>query len=273
MQNYLYGSFRWPWISELYEYVQSVHLLPAVISVILNPSKPTFKVTAKDESVLVSRLSEISRPFFIIFAVLLIGLGVSIYRFYAEPYKADVTLVVGGWNLLNLIMAGCALGVVSERGERSATRRVKISRRCDFIVNGEHHPATLENVSAQGARFQAFGLDVNAIAIDTEGAIRFKPYGSDAEEELPVIIRNVESAGEVASIGSRFAPSIPRHHFLVADLIFANSNQWSDFQLARRYNPGLLRGTFWFLGMALYQTSRGLIYLVRGLRPGTEASR
>ena len=56
MQNYLYGSFRWPWISELYEYVQTVHLLPAVISVILNPRKPTFKVTAKDESIAVSRL-------------------------------------------------------------------------------------------------------------------------------------------------------------------------------------------------------------------------
>ena len=60
MQNYLYGSFRWPWISELYEYVQTVHLLPAVVSAIVNPRKPSFKVTAKDESVLVSRLSEIS---------------------------------------------------------------------------------------------------------------------------------------------------------------------------------------------------------------------
>ena len=49
MQNYLYGAFRWPWISELYEYVQTIHLLPAVISVMLNPRKPTFKVTAKDE--------------------------------------------------------------------------------------------------------------------------------------------------------------------------------------------------------------------------------
>ena len=60
MQNYLYGAFRWPWISELYEYVQTIHLLPAVISVILNPRKPTFKVTAKDESIDRSRLSEIS---------------------------------------------------------------------------------------------------------------------------------------------------------------------------------------------------------------------
>lgn len=63
MQNYLYGSFRWPWISELYEYMQSVHLLPAVVSVILKPRKPSFKVTAKDENVTSDRLSELSRPF------------------------------------------------------------------------------------------------------------------------------------------------------------------------------------------------------------------
>lgn len=118
MQNYLYGAFRWPWISELYEYAQTVHLLPAVISVLMRPSRPTFKVTAKDESILESRLSEISRPFFVIFAVLFIALLMTVYRVYTEPYKADVTLVVGGWNLLNLIMAGCALGVVSNAGKR-----------------------------------------------------------------------------------------------------------------------------------------------------------
>ena len=49
MQNYLYGRYRWPWISDLYEYVQTIYLLPAVLSVIANPSKPTFKVTAKNE--------------------------------------------------------------------------------------------------------------------------------------------------------------------------------------------------------------------------------
>jgi cellulose synthase (UDP-forming) len=271
MQNYLYGSFRWPWISELYEYVQTVHLLPAVVSVILNPRKPTFKVTAKDESVLVSRLSEISRPFFVIFAVLLIGFGISIYKFYAEPYKADVTLVVGAWNVINLIMAGCALGVVSERGEKSASRRVKITRRCEFVVAGERYPATMENVSAQGAGIQAFQFPTSQVEVDTRAAIRFRPYGSECDEELPVLIRNTQNSGDVAHVGCRFAPVEARHHYLVADLIFANSNQWTDFQSGRRYNPGLLRGTIWFLGTALYQTSRGLIYFARGIRNSAEA--
>ncbi|OCP04271.1 MULTISPECIES: UDP-forming cellulose synthase catalytic subunit [unclassified Ensifer] len=267
MQNYLYGSFRWPWISELYEFAQTVHLLPAVISVLLRPSRPTFKVTAKDESIQESRLSEIGRPFFVIFAVLFVALLITVYRVYTEPYKADVTLVVGGWNLLNLIMAGCLLGVVSERGERAASRRVKVSRRCEFGVAEQWYPATIEDVSAHGARVQVYGIDPTALPTDTEGAIRFEPYsGSGIPETLPVSIRNKEVAGDITVIGCRYLPQVARHHSLVADLIFANSRQWSEFQSARRGNPGLLRGTLWFLWLALYQTSRGLIYFLRSLR-------
>jgi cellulose synthase (UDP-forming) len=47
LQNYNYGRFHWPWVSELYEYVQSIYLLPAIFSVIRNPRPPVFNVTAK----------------------------------------------------------------------------------------------------------------------------------------------------------------------------------------------------------------------------------
>jgi cellulose synthase (UDP-forming) len=260
MQNYLYGSFRWPWISELYEYVQTVHLLPAVVSAIVNPRKPSFKVTAKDESVLVSRLSEISRPFFIIFAVLLLALLVTIYRVYTEPYKADVTLVVGGWNLLNLILAGCALGVVSERGELSATRRVKVTRQCEFGLGEHWYPATIDDVSVYGARINVYAKTIGSPAVDTRGLIRFTPHGRETAEILPVAVRNTQVDGDIVTMGCQYLPEAARDHSLVADLIFANSQQWTEFQLSRRGNPGLFRGTLWFFGLAFYQTSRGLAY-------------
>lgn len=57
---------------------------------------------------------------------------------------------------------------------------------------------------------------------------------------------------------------------MIADLIFANSSQWSQFQESRRYNPGIIRGTIWFIGLALYQTSRGLVYFFRSARPVQE---
>jgi cellulose synthase (UDP-forming) len=262
MQNYLYGSFRWPWISELYEYVQSVHLLPAVVSVILNPRKPTFKVTAKDESIARSRLSEISTPFFIIFGVLVAAVAMTAWKVYSEPYKVDVTLVVGGWNLLNLVLAGCALGVVSERGQRVATRRVKVSRRCELRSGRPWLPGTIEDVSVNGARLQVHGKS-GVPSVGDRTMLRFVAHVDGKAHELPVTIRNVQPAGGTYTFGCRFQPESTEHHQLIADLVFANSNQWTEFQLSRRVNPGLLRGTVWFFGTALFQTYRGLVYLAR----------
>jgi cellulose synthase (UDP-forming) len=181
-----------------------------------------------------------------------------------SPTRRTSRFVVGGWNLLNLIIAGCALGVVSERSERAASRRVTVKRRCTFIIDGREYPSTLENVSANGARVQVFGLEPD-LATGARCQLRFTPYGAHYEEALPVDVRNVENLGSVSAVGCRFMPEVARHHSLVADLIFANSNQWSDFQVSRRYNPGLFRGTLWFLGIALYQTSRGLLYFARSL--------
>ncbi len=268
MQNYLYGTFRWPWISELYEYVQTVHLLPAVVSVILNPRKPTFKVTAKDESISTSRISEIGMPFFVIFGVLLLGVFMTAYKAYAEPFKMDVTLVVGGWNLVNLIMAGCALGVVSERGTRSSSRRVRISRRCDFQLGGQWLKATIEDVSVNGARVLVMGAGLDEFRQSEASAIRFKMFADGTEGVLPVTVRNFERTDDLIAVGCQFSPSEANHHRLVADLLFANSKQWEEFQLSRRGNPGLIRGTLRFLRLAVFQTYRGLVYLGRAIRAG-----
>lgn len=264
MQNYLYGAFRWPWISELYEYVQTVHLLPAVVSVILHPRKPTFKVTAKDESISYSRLSEIAAPFFVIFGLLVVAVIVTGLKVYYQPYKIDVTLVVGGWNLLNLVLAGAALGVVSERGQRAASRRVKVSRRCEFKVGRSWVPATIDNVSVHGLRLQVYGRP--ALPKGEElSLVRFKTHFDGKSYELPLTIRNEEGAADSTFFGCQYQPSTTIHHRLIADLMFANSDQWTEFQLSRRGNPGLLRGTVWFFGLAFFQTYRGLVYLSRSL--------
>lgn len=262
IQNSLYGSFRWPWISELYEYVQAIHLLPAVVSVMVNPTKPTFKVTAKDESISQNRLSEISRPFFIIFFILLIAFGVTIYRLYTEPFKVDITLVVGGWNLLNLLLAGCALGVVSERGERQSSRRVKVQRRAEVEADGRWYPAMIHDVSLRGAGIQVFTKDTAKFPQDAKVKLRFEAHGRAGQGELPITVTRSTVDGEILDMGCRFMPEDAAHHGVVADLIFASSDQWKLFQHSRRYNPGVMRGTLWFIRLSLVQTVRGLQYML-----------
>ncbi|KQT46914.1 cellulose synthase [Devosia sp. Leaf420] len=263
MQNSLFGRWRWPWISELYEYIQSVHLLGALFSVARNPYKPSFTVTAKDESVESSRLSELARPFYLIFLLLVIAVGMTIWKIGAQPYQAEVTMVVGGWNIFNLILAGCALGVVSERREGWGSRRVAVERRCEIRgADGEWMRGMMVNVSSGGV---AVRLPTGAAGLGRgmPTGLRFTPLSNIYGTDLPVTIQSVTQEGKGVIFGCRYAPDRGYHYRLIADLIYANSGNWQMRQSARQVNIGILRGTARFLGIALYQTGRGLGYLLR----------
>lgn len=263
IQNYLYGKYRWPWVSELYEYIQSIYLFPALLAVVANPHSPSFNVTAKGENMGESRVSEIGKPFFIIFGILILGAIVTVYRLMTEPYNADVIIVVGLWNVLNILFIGCALGVVSERANRRRTHRVNLQRRCELIVNGLIYQAMLDDGSVGGARIRLnANLGMPEIDRGTHALLRFKPMATDIPTDtLPLVVRNIDKEDNGTLLGCQFLPEVAAHHRLVADLIFANADEWKKFQDARRVNPGVLLGTIRFVRMAVFHTFRGLSYM------------
>lgn len=275
MQNYLYGRYRWPWISELYEFIQSVYLLPAVISVLLRPTKPTFKVTAKNESLETRRVSELGRPFFIIFAVLSLGVVATYWRIIVEPYNADTTLVVGLWNILNLLMAGCALGVVSERPEGRAARRFRVKRRGEIVIDGRTAPIVSENVSVDGIGIRVLSKDFDKLPVGASGEVSFETTIDMPRGALPIRVMRVAPDDKGLLLGCSYQPTEPVHSRIIADLAFSDAENWSQFQQARRHNPGVIYGTVRFLRIALFQTSRGISYFFglyrlsrSGARPG-----
>lgn len=262
MQNYLYGRYRWPWISELYEFIQSVYLLPAIISVLLNPSKPTFKVTAKSESLATRRVSELGKPFFVIFAVLALGLVATYWRTLTEPYNADTTLVVGYWNILNLLMAGCALGVVSERPEGRAARRFAVQRRGEIVADGKTVPMMTEDASVDGIGIRVMSNELGRLPAGSMALISFDTTIDMPRGQLPVRVARVQRDDKGVLLGCRYEISAPLHSRMIADLVFSNSETWSRFQARRRQNMGVILGTLRFLRIAIFQTSRGLSYFL-----------
>ena len=261
MQNYLYGRYRWPWISELYEFIQSVYLLPAVVSVLINPTKPTFKVTAKNESLETRRVSELGRPFFIIFAVLSLGVVAPDWRMLTEPYNADITLVVGLWNILNLLMAGCALGVVSERPEGRGARRFAVKRRGEITIDGRKARIVTENVSVDGIAVRVMSKEFDKLPVGSTGEITVETTIDMPRGALPVRVRRLAPDDKGLLLGCSYEPAEPVHNRIIADLAFSDAENWSRFQKARRHNPGVIYGTLRFLRLAIFQTSRGLSYL------------
>jgi cellulose synthase (UDP-forming) len=274
MQAHLFGRVRWPLISELYEYVQSVYLFRAVLSVFMNPRAPTFNVTTKGASIKDDRLSELAAPYFVIFAVLLVAAGVSVWRWVEEEEIRTLIGIVGLWNLLNLVIAGLALGVVIERSERRGMPRVDGKAvRATVTFGDESILATLTDVSTGGVRMR-LAQSVTGITRSREGLLRVAVPRKDrsGEDELVVPVQVANTARDDAGrfLGLSFVGETGDRYRLVAALQFAEINRIEAHRVTRRrrlFMPLVfVKFTVWSAGQAL----RGLFFAV--FRRGRKAS-
>ena len=225
VQNYLFGVVRWPWVSELYEYCQGVFLSKAIVSVILNPRKPTFNVTAKGLTLDNDHLSELAWPFFAMYGLLLTGSLVAGYRYTFEPGTGNLMLIVGLWNTFNLIMAGVGLGAVSERKQPDRHPRLTINRAGTLDVKGERVRCTVVNVSAGGCALHLEG-DLPASLLEgekTTARLIVDPIGDMAgDASLPLVFLRSQF-GEQRLYGCEFETMHPHEYYVLADLMYGES--------------------------------------------------
>jgi cellulose synthase (UDP-forming) len=146
MQNYLYGRFRWPG-RRLCGLVTGG--LPSCPPCSRCSSNPRNRPSVHGQDGIPSPATfRFRRPFFIIFAVLLAGVVMTVWRWWST-FDADMTLVVGGWNVLPPL---CGLrtwrrlsGATPEqpsRADRPALRssRRQIMRTIEDVSLGSAHP-------------------------------------------------------------------------------------------------------------------------------------
>ena len=265
MQNYLYGQVRWPWISELYEYAQSFFLARAILSVVTNPRKPTFNVTAKGMTLDQDHLSSLAKPYFVMFAILLAGVGMTIWRYMSQPATSDLTLFVGGWNVFNLVIAGAGLGVVIERRERRRSQRLAISRPGTLSVGNQDIRVLADDASMGGIRVRPFGshhLPANL----NDSLVSFAVDTNDSKRTTPKVlmqVRRVASDTKGTFIGLEYTSLETTHYQMVADLMFADAAPLENFRSVRRSGKGILSGTLQFMGWSLRETARCLGFIIR----------
>ena len=121
--NYLYGRMRHPFFSEIFETIQSIFLVPAVLSVFLNPRRPIFKATPKSLSRRKDALTPLSAPFYGMFLLAVAGYLAGVWRWVHDPLLWDTVLVCSLWNTFNLLLILCCLGVVWERRQLRRSHR------------------------------------------------------------------------------------------------------------------------------------------------------
>lgn len=154
LSNVLYGKTRWPFVSELYETIQSVYSLPAIIEVIKSPRSPSFAVTPKGERLDEDFVSSLSKPFYILLLLNALFMGAGMLRLIFQPELASITTITMVWAGINVIFILAAIGIMLEKAQKRAAYRINTEYMPIFATTlnyaGQHWPCTLLNISHSG---------------------------------------------------------------------------------------------------------------------------
>ncbi|MBB4265082.1 UDP-forming cellulose synthase catalytic subunit [Roseospira visakhapatnamensis] len=243
MTDVLFGRVRWPFVSELYEVLQSVFTGRALWQVIRNPRKPRFVVTPKGRTLNQDFISPYVRPFYVLLVLVVTGIFFGVWRYSVIDIDRDLTVVAFAWNLFNLMILLGSLGALLEQRQRRAAPRMPSRYKGSLTIKDTTIPCMIVDLSQGGARIS---LDMPAPddwASGDQGileAIR----GDGARFRMNLELRAKWMSGRFEQLGTVFRPRTDDEVFDAVALAFGDSARWETF-VSRRTRPMMFWRALW----------------------------
>lgn len=236
--DFFHGKYRWPFLSELCENIQSLFLLPVVFSVLVNPRKPSFQVTPKGKSLDEDSLSRLAFPFLIICIVLFIATPTAIVKWFRYPLFRGTILITLIWCLFNLALAMAGFGAFFDR--RQTRRHHRMWAKGKASVFFPRLKSTVE-ADVQDISLSGIGLSFHLpfpltprehVVIETRDSHGAK-YRLEAR-----IQRSVQKAG-LFFCGAEFILADAQQRVTATQFVYGDSQRWVDFwgKSSRGINP------------------------------------
>jgi cellulose synthase (UDP-forming) len=268
VSNHLYGKLRHPFYSELFEIIQSIYLIPAIVSVFLNPWSPRFRVTPKSISLKRDTLTHLATLFYLMLLLNLLAFCAGAVLWLNRPTLLDTIAICLCWNTFNMFLMVCCLGVVWERRQLRQSHRYATREPVTLRVpeSGEQWPAWLRDLSSTGIRLRVdhrVHLPSSRLLLQASDS-----YGN--RYELPLhVIRAVDERGRKI-LGCRFIIEDESARRQVVGFVYGDSGRWKYFTEGRRGKAiGTLRAFFKLVGIGLkgsWRHAAGLTRLTMGRR-------
>ncbi len=242
--DFLFGRYRWTLISEVYELLQSMFSLPAVISVVLNPRAPSFKVTPKGERIEEDTISELAGPFYVVYVFMVIGAIVGIWRLSNHDPHADVVTASLCWLGLNLLQLNACIGVLNERKQRRNVPRVpaNLAAQIEGVDGLPALACEIVDMSAGGVKLVV--PEGNAAKPAPGSVVTIEVFSAALGRKcrVPLIVRNLlPAAGGAFALGTQFYDDSVEGRAEQVALVFGDSSRWRDFRASRNRRIGILR--------------------------------
>ncbi|HEY5995288.1 MAG TPA: UDP-forming cellulose synthase catalytic subunit [Gallionellaceae bacterium] len=260
VMHFFYAGTRQPFFSEIYESVQSLFLMPAVISVLLNPWKPTFKVTPKGLTHEKSYLSPLAAPFFLVIGINVVAVVLAGLKWVYEPLLRDVIAVTVIWCFYNLYLSVVSLGAFWERKQTRKFYRiaaegkitVRFPRMGDAVYAGEVHDVSLSGIGF-AIQLPFMPRERDEVVFEVQDS-----YGRTYHFESRV--RQVIIRGGKYLCGSEYIHERVSYADVVS-YVFGDSRRWQQNWERKSETHGTGRMIRRFIGIGLFGFVAGIIPL------------
>jgi len=235
VSDILFGRVRWPFISELYEILQSFFTGRALWEVVRNPRKPSFVVTPKGKTLESDFVSPYVRPFYVLLFLVILGVIFGLWRYSVVEIDRDLTIVAFVWNLFNLMILLGSLGALLEQRQRRSAPRMPARYKGTLTARGQTIPCLIVDLSQGGARISLDEEAPEDWITGTEGTLE-AVRGDGVRFRLNLELRAKWKVGRFFQLGTVFRPRDDREVFDAVALAFGDSARWETF-VSRRTRP------------------------------------
>lgn len=264
LANILYGRTRWPLISELYETIQSVHALPAIINVLRNPRSPSFAVTPKGERLEENFISQLALPFYVMLVIDIVCIIAGVIRLYVVPEDLGVITLTMTITIVNMVYSLAAIGVMLEKAQKRSAYRIPAQLSdipATLMLNTEDLPIRMIDLSHAGAgilsrqglpRQQKVRLRVN-----------IRAWGMKTVEIPARLVRHQYVGAQRWELGLLFEPQTLEEKRAIIALVYGDSDLHQANQRRRQHRIGLMEGLLFLIKTAFEHGFGNFAFLTR----------
>lgn len=272
--DYMFGRYRWTLISELYEMLQSLFSLQAILLVIRSPRAPSFNVTPKGEHMEEDTISQLAGPFYVIYTLVVTTMVIGIWRFFHDVEHRDVILSAIGWNVLNLIILNACIGVLYERRQRRTTPRVPTDMVGEIALHLD------DAQTAPTGRLACRVIDISSggaqLSFDAELAPRINKElnrlhvfnrALNRDSAVPVAVRNIFPSADKKSlvVGVQFTDRSVAGLSETVALSSGDSRRWADYRAHRNQSRGIARSVLLIIQLGTVHAGGQYVLFFKGL--------
>ncbi|MEF3193339.1 MAG: PilZ domain-containing protein, partial [Halothiobacillaceae bacterium] len=265
LSNILYGRTRWPLISELYETIQTVHALPAIINVLRSPRSPAFAVTPKGERLEQDFLSQLSIPFYLMLILDVVCLIAGAIRLYVVPEEMGVITLTMALTTFNMVFSMAAIGIMHEKAQRRVAHRIPTSLihlEATLQFSSAVRTVKIVDLSHTGAGVESdLPLPANETGLLRTPIPAFK--GQLADIPVRVVRKKVLGPLDAWKMGLVFEPQTLEQKRAIVALVYGDSDLHQINQRHRQRRIGLSEGLMFLVKTATYYGTENFLFLSR----------